>query len=471
MSRLGALVRAAVDAVAVSFFLAIVGNLALQQPLDLGFLGFAWGAGAAVGVAAAVAAGRPRPRRRTMMVRRRASPFCICFFSSVQYSQPLDATSEKKFRAMKRLGDIVVIGFSTGLAPRDFEEHARFRLLPWLSAPALRYPLLFTWGSALALRVVLGNESSIVVAQSPYEGFAAALVKSVGRLCGRHVALVVESHGDFEISPFLQRRFALPSLYRFLILHLSRFALQRADALRVISSSTREQVERWAPGRPTVQFPTWTDIEPFLTAGGRNRPAESSPTFVYAGVLIERKGVDVLIEAFAIVARRWPSARLEIIGKAEDPRYHRALVDQTRVSRIEEQVCFVPHLAQADIAEHMARGVALVLPSVSEGLGRVVFEAMASGTLVIGSRVGGIVDMIVDGENGLLVPAGDSAALAQRMGEVLEHPETAREMGRKAREFARRYFTTESYVASYQDLFEIASGSVASENGATAMSP
>ena len=102
----------------------------------------------------------------------------------------------------------------------------------------------------------------------------------------------------------------------------------------------------------------------------------------------------------------------------------------------------------------MAEADVLVLPSVSEGLGRVVFEAMACGTPVIGSRVGGIAEMIEDGENGFLVPPGDVEVLAERLRWVLSNPQETCEMGRRARTFAKRFFSTEAYLDAYRRLFQ-----------------
>lgn len=388
--------------------------------------------------------------------------FSVCFLSSVQYSQPLDSTSDKKFRALKRLGDLTVIGFSTGLRPRSFRQEARFFLLPWLPTVVLRYSCLFAAGSVVALTAMLRRQAPVLVAQSPYEGFAAAVVKSAAGLAGTRVALVVESHGDFEISPFLQRKTWFPSVYRYLIRHLPRFALRRADVLRAISDSTRRQLEEWVPGKRIVQFPTWTDIEPFLRAGEARGECDGERTFLYVGVLIARKAVDVLITSFATLSGRDPDARLVIIGHAEDPEYARSLREQAEALGVASHVSFLPPMSQRELAQYMVRADGLVLPSVSEGLGRVVFEAMACATPVIGSNVGGIVEMVVDGETGLLVDPGNPEALVERMAWILAHPGEARAMGAKARLFAKRFFSTESYVSGYERLFEEATASVAS---------
>ena len=181
--------------------------------------------------------------------------FTVCFIGGMRYSKPLDPTSEKKFRALAGLGRIYVIGFSADARPRIFTQHAHFYLLPNLPLPVLRYAAMFTAGPMLALWCVLRHGVRVLVAQSPYEGFAAAWAKLLARLLGRRVALVVESHGDFEVSLFLQRRVPFRRLYRFLMRPCARFALKQADMLRAVSSSTRQQLERWFRKRNYSNFP------------------------------------------------------------------------------------------------------------------------------------------------------------------------------------------------------------------------
>jgi glycosyltransferase involved in cell wall biosynthesis len=99
-----------------------------------------------------------------------------------------------------------------------------------------------------------------------------------------------------------------------------------------------------------------------------------------------------------------------------------------------------------------------VLPSTSEGLGRVVIEAMAAGTPVIGSDVGGIPEIVKNGVTGFLVPPKDEITLADRIRWVLEHPEETREMGRHAHAFAEGFFSTDLYVQHYGELLRRANG-------------
>jgi glycosyltransferase involved in cell wall biosynthesis len=377
-----------------------------------------------------------------------------CFLGGTRYSQPLDATSEKKWRLLSELGEMFVIGFSQDLRPRRFTQHAHFYLLPKFPMPVLRYLAMFTVGPALTLWLILRQGVRILVAQSPYEGFAAAVAKVLARLVGFQVVLIVENHGDFEVSLFLQRRVRFQNLYRWLMRRTARFALQHADLLRAVSNSTRKQLETWSPRKPIVQFPAWTDIEVFLKACEGDGTRE--PVILYAGVLTPLKGVHHLLHAFAKVAQEFPEVRLEIVGRDENPDYAKELRQEVFRLRLNGRVSFVGKVPQAELANQMHRSRVFVLPTYSEGLPRVVFEAMATGVPVIATAVSGIPEIIQNEITGFLVPPGDEEALAERLRWVLKHPQEAKAMGHRAREFARSFFSPEVYLAGYRRLFEIA---------------
>jgi glycosyltransferase involved in cell wall biosynthesis len=379
----------------------------------------------------------------------------ICFIGGARYSRPLDETSAKKFQALKTLGRLFVIGFSRNPWPSAFVEHGHFYLLPRLAFPILRYVEMFTVGLGLVLRLIFRHGVEVLVAQSPHEGFSAALAKKIAGWFGRRIVLVVESHGDFEESLFLQRRLRFPGFYRFLMRHAASFALRHADLLRAISNSTRQQLEQWAPERPIFQFPTWTDIEVFLQAGTDAKEI-STQDILYAGVLIPRKGVHHLVGAFAYIAKDYPQARLSIVGGEEDRAYSNDLRDQARALGLDGRVHFIGEVSQAELAVWMRRACVFVLPSLSEGLGRVVVEAMATGTPVIGSSVGGIQEMVENGLTGFLIPPTNEMALAERLRWILEHPNEACRMGYNARTFAQRFCSTEAYIQGYKKIFEAA---------------
>jgi glycosyltransferase involved in cell wall biosynthesis len=378
----------------------------------------------------------------------------VCFLGGARYSAPLDATSRKKFKALKSLGEIFVIGFSRNLRPQKFTEYADFYLLPNLPLPILRYLEIFVLGQILACWLIFRHGVKVLVAQSPYEGFIAALTSKFAGWFGYQLRLVVEIHGDFEKSLFLQREIQFAGLYRFVMSRVAHYSIKQASLLRAVSNSTKEQIKRCAPDKAIVQFPAWTDIETFLQSG--QRPKSRGPGILYAGVLTPLKGIHHLVNAFAAVAEEFPSVQLSIIGKDANKTYAADLKQQVRKLRLEDRVRFMGAMSQSELAFWMANSSVLVLSSTSEGLGRVILEAMAAGTPVIGSRVGGIPELVEDGARGFLVPPGDENALAEKLRWVLNNPAKSSEMGKSGRAFAERFFSTESYLKGFKEIFEAA---------------
>jgi glycosyltransferase involved in cell wall biosynthesis len=106
-----------------------------------------------------------------------------------------------------------------------------------------------------------------------------------------------------------------------------------------------------------------------------------------------------------------------------------------------------------DIPEILSLIDIFVLPSLDEGLGRSLVEAMAAGKPVVASRVGGIPEAVEDGTTGILVPPGDAQALAEALSFMLEHPAQTTEMGRRGRERAARLFDEERMVDRICSLY------------------
>lgn len=377
----------------------------------------------------------------------------VCWVSSARYSQPLSVVDRRKWQLLAELGEyeLRVIGFSTSLRPRRFVEGADFYLLPQPPTSPLRYLSMFIFAPLLLAFLALRHRTRIVVAQSPFEGAIGAGVKQMTRLVGLRPRLIIENHNNFEEDLFLQRKVPLETLYRRLMLAAARYAFCHADAVRVISSSTSERARHYAPELPQVRFMTFSDTEVFRRTV-RRIAVEDATDIVYAGVLIPRKGVHHLLNAFTQLDE--PSARLHLVGKAENSNYAAALRMQADELGIVDRIHFRGAVSQSELAQILAGARVMVLPSLSEGLGRVVVEAMLVGTPVIGSRVGGIPDLIRHGENGLLVEAGDEAGLAMALERIYQAD--VKTMGKRAREFAMEYFSPEKYADGYRQLFEIA---------------
>lgn len=168
--------------------------------------------------------------------------------------------------------------------------------------------------------------------------------------------------------------------------------------------------------------------------------AEHPPIFCFVGRL-ERtsrwKGVELLLAAVARVRRARPEAgvRLAVVGDGDD---RAALEAEARRLGIADAVDWHGALTQREVAGVVADARALVLPSLtdSESFGMSLIEAMACGTAVVGSRVGGIPSVVREGVDGLLVEPGDVEGLAAALTTLVDEPATAARLGAAGREAA-----------------------------------
>ena len=116
---------------------------------------------------------------------------------------------------------------------------------------------------------------------------------------------------------------------------------------------------------------------------------------------------------------------------------------------------FKGKLTLAETKEVMKKCWCLVLPSFSEGLGRVLMEAMALGKPVIGSKVGGIPDLIREGQSGFLFEPGNAKELAEKLKTLLSSEAMAAELGKKGREFIQNNFSNEKYISNYLKMINL----------------
>jgi glycosyltransferase involved in cell wall biosynthesis len=228
---------------------------------------------------------------------------------------------------------------------------------------------------------------------------------------------------------------------------LARIGLRRADGVRTISDYT-SRVVRDAGAEPTATFAAFMDLEPFLAEPPA--PFPEQPVALFVGVLERYKAIDVLAAAWRLAAPRVPAATLHIVGRGALRAVPEQLVDE-----LPDQTRWTEALSTSEVARALDASTVLVLPSRSEGLGRVVVEAFCRGRGVVASRVGGIPDIVTDGETGLLVPPEDVVSLADALVRVLSDRELGERLGTAARIAVEPWLATpEEYARQTRDLVE-----------------
>lgn len=157
---------------------------------------------------------------------------------------------------------------------------------------------------------------------------------------------------------------------------------------------------------------------------------DGKTVFLFSGQLIERKGVDVLIRAFAELAATHPNVALLLLG--EGPQ--RPALEASVPAACRDLVRFAGHVPQADLPAHFHAAHVFVLPSRHDGWGVVVNEACAAGLPVIATgAVGAARDLVVDGRNGFVVPRDDAAQLGAKMSWFADHPDDIARFGAESR--------------------------------------
>jgi len=167
--------------------------------------------------------------------------------------------------------------------------------------------------------------------------------------------------------------------------------------------------------------------------------------------LSEEKGVHILLQALSHAKGRGYEFHCYLVGDGPQKAYLEELVDTLELNEV---VHFLGY--QTAIPEIIANLDFLVLPSLSEGLGLVILEGFNQAKPTIGSRVGGIPEIIKNGYNGLLVPPNDPIALADAIIRLLENPTLAKQLGQVGKEETIRDFSFKNMINQIEQIYQIA---------------
>lgn len=317
-------------------------------------------------------------------------------------------------------------------------------------------------GSAAAARIARDGNFDVVHAFWPIpHGLFAIAAKRASR-----AALV---------STFFSAELAWTGATRRILAPILRSVVEASDAVTVISSYTARRLREYVPGVQSVTIPFGAaavdrppreniDVNGATPAGenpaGRSRARKAADPFelLFVGRLVPRKGVDVLLRATALLAQD-PRLRVRIVGGGPERQPLEYLSDQLGLGG---KVVFEGVVSGEKIASQFEECDALVLPAIvtetgdTEGLGVVLIEAMGYGKPVIASAAGGIVDIVSDGDTGLLVPPGDPDALAAAIRRAMDHPDELARISRRGTAYATEAFGWDAIISRLSRVYESA---------------
>jgi L-malate glycosyltransferase len=221
----------------------------------------------------------------------------------------------------------------------------------------------------------------------------------------------------------------------------------KIDGIITISDAIRNRLQSaGVPGSKITTIYEGIDLSLFPKVTHLHRPGEPIVVGVVSH-LSREKGISCLVEAASLIPDVNAKFRFTIVGEGACLPELQALVRRKGIEQIFDFTGF-----RSDIPRLMASFDIFALPSFSEGLSSAILEAMASSLPIVASDVGGIPELIKNGENGLLAAPGDSAALAKALQWLADNPEDALRMGHRNRTRVEESFAMEIKILKTEEL-------------------
>jgi glycosyltransferase involved in cell wall biosynthesis len=318
----------------------------------------------------------------------------VLFVAPTKYNYPINEDLKNKFITLSDICEPFIFAFSdkkitTTVGNTSFIFHKKlgYRLLNYLK---VIYLFLFS-----VPKTVKHHRIDIVCFQDPVTSYFA--IKSL-KLRNSNVKIVLESHGDFIETIALEKKLLIPTIYKKIFKLISSYSIKNADQIRSISSFTEEQVKSYGYKGKFVRFPAWINLDKFLKAKNI-RDANDYFKIIFVGSVTDRKNPKLIVRAISKIDSE---ISLEIIGPTPNKNYLNGLKDSISNSQHKENIFLSPFIEIDELVQKYSSANLFILPSKSEGLGRVVIEAQATACPVLVSSNTGAVDLIIDHETGYI---------------------------------------------------------------------
>ncbi|MCE2404158.1 MAG: glycosyltransferase family 4 protein [Dehalococcoidia bacterium] len=355
--------------------------------------------------------------------------------------------------ALKHSGvdTVVAIPHGTGAFGDMLEEAG----VPYHRVPGMRRPratvnplshlgwLAHLWGSIRRLVRLIRDEGISVVHQHDVTHVQGAIA---GRLAGCGVVW----HINGMPYPLVWKSFK-PLVY--LVPH-------------VVAASSRAMGREYMGSRGDVFYRPVEVLYPPVDIPGPAEPGtrsrvrgelgipEDSPMVVTVGNLYPTKGHLYFVRAAAAVKERSPEARFVVVGQTLEGRtkYADVLHSEARTLCLGDAMVFAGF--RTDVADILHAADILVQPSLSESFGIAIAEGLAAGLPVVASDVGGVPEIVQDGNTGILVSPRDPEAIASAVVSLLEHGEQAASMAARGREWVREMFSPARCAETHERVYQ-----------------
>ena len=371
----------------------------------------------------------------------------VLFIAPTTYQLPLTENLKKKFITLSEVCNVSVLAFANSKTFLN-ETYGNFYLNKKIKNRLLNYFRIIQISIFTTYKIIKKENIDIVCFQDPVSSFFSILFLKVRRA---EVKIVVETHGDFIETLSLEKNLVLPSLYKKLFYIMAKYSIGKSNIIRAVSSSTEQQVLDIDSSKSVVRFPAWIDFKDFQNIEPKPLSKDKF-NILFIGSVTDRKKPHMIIEAIQRINDK--SYHLSIVGPAPNEKYFKELKDLIDKSDLQNQVSLLGPVDRESVKDYYSTSNLMILPSISEGLARVIFESQVAMCPVLVTDAPGMSDIVIDGQTGYVFESNNLNSLSLKIEYIKNNYDEASLVAKNAKGFILSNYSEDNFKFSFKKLFD-----------------
>ena len=371
----------------------------------------------------------------------------VLFIAPTTYQLPLTENLKKKFITLSEVCNVSVLAFANSKTFLN-ETYGNFYLNKKIKNRLLNYFRIIQISIFTTYKIIKKENIDIVCFQDPVSSFFSILFLKVRRA---EVKIVVETHGDFIETLSLEKNLVLPRLYKKLFYIMAKYSIGKSNIIRAVSSSTEQQVLDIDSSKSVVRFPAWIDFKDFQNIEPKPLSKDKF-NILFIGSVTDRKKPHMIIEAIQRINDK--SYHLSIVGPAPNEKYFKELKDLIDKSDLQNQVSLIGPIDRESVKDYYSTSNLMILPSISEGLARVIFESQVAMCPVLVTDAPGMSDIVIDGQTGYVFKSNNLDSLSLKIEYIKNNYDEASLVAKNAKGFILSNYSEDNFKFSFKKLFD-----------------
>ena len=371
----------------------------------------------------------------------------VLFIAPTTYQLPLTENLKKKFITLSEVCNVSVLAFANSKTFLN-ETYGNFYLNKKIKNRLLNYFRIIQISIFTTHKIIKKENIDIVCFQDPVSSFFSILFLKARRT---EVKIIVETHGDFIETLSLEKNLVLPRLYKKLFYIMGKYSIGKSNIIRAVSSSTEQQVLDIDSSKSVVRFPAWIDFKDFQNIEPKPLSKDKF-NILFIGSVTDRKKPHMIIEAIQTINDK--SYHLSIVGPAPNEKYFKELKDLIDKSDLQNQVSLIGPVDRESVKDYYSTSNLMILPSISEGLARVIFESQVAMCPVLVTDAPGMSDIVIDGQTGYVFKSNNLDSLSLKIEYIKNNYDEASLVAKNAKGFILSNYSEDNFKFSFKKLFD-----------------